>query len=128
MWGTENKKKNRVFSLQYEKDKETDFSCDRMREMFVIRQFDRRKHSHCESLKALADLLIVTDWVETIKRGRGSKGERAPDEKLLHLWLSYARAFHLGIKEQERVVLKHFSLFGQQPASGKHANTVTKCV
>lgn len=72
-WGKiyETKKNSEKFAIS--KDEETDFSCERMEEMFDKRQFDGRKHSDCESLKALADLLIVTDRVKTIKRGGGEQ-------------------------------------------------------
>lgn len=47
-----------------------------MKEMFALRQSDGKKHSHCESSKAEADLLIGADCVRTIKEaGRAEESE-----------------------------------------------------
>lgn len=67
------KKKKRGAKFAIWKGEETDFSYESVKEMFVFRQFDWRKRSHCDSLKALADLLIVADCAETMKRGRGGE-------------------------------------------------------
>lgn len=73
--------------MQLERRKKKKFSRESAKEMFALRQFDGRKCSQSESPEAFADLLIVTDCVNTIKRGRSGRGERAQDERHLNLWL-----------------------------------------
>lgn len=47
-----------------------------MKETFAPRQFDGKKHSHCEPSKAEADSLIGADCVRTIKEaGRAEESE-----------------------------------------------------
>lgn len=53
-----------------------DFSCESMKEMFALRQFDGKKHLHCESWEAWANLLIGADRVRAIKEaGRAEESE-----------------------------------------------------